>query len=149
MQTKNIFFASLYFLLSTIITWWFIKQGKLLYFSQYQMLLSYTIAGAKWGIQIVAALLFLKDKKWEFLKLIGFVCFIGSCILLPYCLFDFVRAVPNIFLFSLIIAVLTMVVAYYKVPIKIQISEKWFWGWMYCLTIAIFLQLFIVFKIQV
>lgn len=111
------------------------------------MILSCVIAGAKWGVQIVAALLFLKNKKWEFIKLIGFVCLIGSCILLPYCLFYFVRSAPNSFLISLIIAVFTMIATYYKAVAQMNISKIWFWGWVSCLAIAISLQLFVVFKI--
>jgi hypothetical protein len=144
---KNILLAIAYFLLSTIITWWFIEQGKLLYFSQNKMILSCSIAGAKWGIQIMAALLFLKEKKWEFIKQIGIVCFVGSCILLPFCLLPFVEAIHNSFLFSLMVAVLVMIGMYYSAVTKMQLSLKWFWGWMGCLAVAISLQLFVVFKI--
>jgi hypothetical protein len=144
---KNILLASIYFLLSTVITWWFIKQGKLLYFSKTKMILSCSIAGAKWGIQITAAYFLLKDKKWDFIKRIGFTCFVGSCILLPYCLFPYIHVIHNSFLFSLIAAVLVMIGMYYKAVIKMDISTKWFWGWVCCLVVAILLQLFVVFKI--
>ncbi len=144
---KKILLAAIYFLLSTIITWWFIAEGRLLYFSENKMLLSCTIAGAKWGIQILAALLFLKNKKWEFIKHIAFVCLVGSCILLPYCLFDFVRAIDKSFLFSLIAAVVAMIIMYYRAVQQMQISKKWFWGWVLCLAIAISLQVFVVFNI--
>jgi hypothetical protein len=144
---KTISLAAIYFLLSTGITWWFIQQGKLLYFSQNKMLLSCTIAGAKWSIQILAALLFLKEKKWEFVKRIGFTCFVGSCILLPYCLFGFLHTIYKSFLFSLIAAVLVMICMYYSAVTKMQLSIKWFWGWVGCLAVAISLQLFVVFKI--
>ncbi len=144
---KNIALAFIYFLLSTIITWWFIQQGKLLYFSQNKMILSCGIAGTKWSIQIGAALLFLTDKKWAFIKRIGFTCLVGSCILLPYCLFGFIREIDKSFLASLIIAVFVMIAMYYKAVAKTNISKKWFWGWMICLAIAISLQLYVVFKI--
>ncbi len=144
---KNIFLASLYFLLSTIITWWFIQEGKFLYFSTEKMLLSCTIAGAKWGIQITAALFYLKDKKWEFIKRIAFVCLVGSCILLPYCLFGFIQTINKSFLFSLMAAVIVMIALYYKSVLLLQVSTKWFWGWVGCLAIAISLQLFVVFNI--
>ena len=145
---KNIALAFLYFLLSTIITWWFIKKAELLYFSEEKMVFSCIIAGAKWGLQILAALLLLKEKKWQFINLIGFVCFIGSCILLPYCLFYFVREAPNSFLISLGTAVLLMIATYYKVVIQMDISKIWFWGWVCCLAIAIASQVFLVFKIE-
>jgi hypothetical protein len=144
---KTISLAAIYFLLSTIITWWFIEQGKLLYFSKNKMMLSCSIAGAKWGIQIMAALVLLKEKKWDFIKQIGIVCVVGSCILLPYCLLPFIAAIHNSFLFSLIAAVLVMIAMYYNAVTKMQLSTKWFWGWIFCLAIAISLQLFVVFKI--
>ena len=144
---KNIMLATFYFLLSTIITWWFITEGKLLYFSQKKMILSCTIAGAKWGVQILAALLFLKDKKWKFIKQIAFVCLVGSCILLPYCSLGFVKAIDKSFLFSLIAAVVAMIIMYYKAVQQMEINKSWFWGWVVCLVIAISLQLFVVFKI--
>ncbi len=146
-RIQNSLLSMLYFLLSTIITWWFIEKGKTLYFSTNKMLLSCAIAGAKWSIQIAAAYFLLKDKKWDFIKRIGFTCFVGSCILLPYCLFPSIHVLRNSFLFSLIAAVLVMIVMYYKAVIKMDISTKWFWGWVCCLVVAILLQLFVVFKI--
>jgi hypothetical protein len=144
---QDIFWASFFFAASTVITWWFIDKGKTLYFSNDKMLLSCAIAGAKWGIQIAAAFLFLAEKKWLFIKRIGFICFVGSCILLPYCFFDSIRNFDNSFLASLIIAVLVMIAIYYEVVMQTAVSTKWFWGWIACLAIAISLQLFVVFKI--
>ena len=99
MRYKNIILAGIYFLLSTLITWWFIVAGKTLYISNEKMIISCGIAGAKWSIQIIAAFFCLKDKKWLFINRIGFTCFVGSCILLPYCLFDFIRQIDKSFLF--------------------------------------------------
>jgi len=144
---KNIFLAIFYFLISTVITWYFIEQGKLLYFSQTQMLLSCTFAGAKWEIQILAALLFLKSEKWFFIQKIGLVCLVGSCILLPYCFFESIRNIEKSFLWSLIIAVLIMIFMYFRVVTALQLPKKWFWAWVSCLAIAISLQIIVVFKI--
>jgi len=94
---KNIALAFIYFLLSTIITWWYFKEAELLYFSQEKMFLSCAIAGAKWSLQIVAALFFLEEKKWLFIKRIGVTCFAGSCILLPYCFSRQIRIVDKSF----------------------------------------------------
>ncbi|MBP6431080.1 MAG: hypothetical protein KA319_04880 [Ferruginibacter sp.] len=146
-MSKNITLTAVYFILSTLITWWFIVAGKTLYFSTEKMIISCCIAGAKWSIQIIAALFILKEKKWEFIKRIGFTCFIGSCILLPYCFFENIRSIDKSFLLSLVAAVLVMIVLYYKAVIKTKLSTKWFWGWIVCLATAISLQLFVVFKI--
>ncbi len=146
-KMKYFFLALCYFIASTIITWFFIEQGRILYFSQTQMLLSCAIAGTKWGIQILAALIFLKTEKWIFIQKIGFTCFIGSCILLPYCFFECIRTIEKSFLISLIAAVLVMIFMYFKVITSLKLSKNWFWGWIYCLTIAIILQMVVVFKI--
>jgi hypothetical protein len=119
----------------------------MLYVNSNLMLASCSIAGAKWALQILAAFLFLKEKKWLFIKQIGFTCFVGSFLLIPYCLFSFIRSVPNSFLYSLIIAVLTMIFLYYQSVRKTNITIKWFWGWIACLATAISLQLFVIFKI--
>ena len=64
-SSKNIINAAAYFLLSTVITGWFIEKGNVLYDNANMMLFSGSIAGAKWGIQILAALIFLEDKKGQ------------------------------------------------------------------------------------
>lgn len=76
-QTKNIVLTTIYFGMSTIITAWFIFIGKAFYSSFNNMALSGSIAGGKWGLQILMALLFLGLKKWAFIKEIGFVCLVG------------------------------------------------------------------------
>ena len=81
---KNIFSAAIYFFLSTIITWFFIEHSHQ-YANENKKLLSAFIAGAKWSLQIFAAFILLKDKKWLFIKNIAFTCFIGAVILLPFC----------------------------------------------------------------
>lgn len=80
---KDISLTFLYFLLSTLITGWFIGEKYALYENTQQMILSGSIAGAKWEIQILAALFFFGKKKFEFIRRISFVCFIGSALLLP------------------------------------------------------------------
>ena len=142
---KNIFLSATYFLLSIVITWWFIAQAELLYVSQQLMLLSCSIAGAKWAIQIVAALLLLNQKKWMFIEGISFVCFVGSCVLIPYCLFAPIRLLQYSFLISIIVAVIIMMAKYYVAVKKLAISMNWYWCWIVSLVIAITLQLFVVF----
>ncbi len=120
-------------------------MGRNLYFSQDKMLLSCAIAGAKWGIQLLAALLWLPGKKWVFIRRIGFVCLIGSCVLLPYCLAADIRLSGHGFVLSLILAVAVMIALYHRAVRRTTISQKWFWGWTACLATAISLQVFVVF----
>ena len=145
---KDISLAILYFLISLFISIVFISQNDLLYIDANQMILSTSIAGAKWGIQIVVALIFLRKKKFEFIRRISFVCFVGSALLLSYYLMAYLPiSNANQFLFALVLCVAVMLILYFKAVIKTRISLKWFFGWVLCLCIAITLQLTIVFHI--
>lgn len=146
MKTKNLILFGLYFAMSFLLTWFFVIFCPL-YISEEQMLLSTAIAGGKWGIQILLALLFLKEKSFVFLRKIGFVCFVGSCILIPYIIsayFGFSNA-GEFFFASLIVCVLTMIYVYYRAVSQLKISMKWWLIWLLCLAIAISLQLTVVF----
>jgi len=140
--------AFIWFAVSTIITWVFIIESPM-YFSLRQQLLSCGIAGAKWGIQILSALLFLQDKKWRFLECIGFTCLVGSIILLPYIVSSIagINNSPAFFFISLIVAVLVMIVQYYKSVTQSAIDIKWWLFWLCCLACAITLQLTVVFHV--
>lgn len=147
-SSKKIYWAAFYFLISTAITWWFVDVCPL-YTSLQQKLLSTGIAGAKWSLQIGAAYFFLADKKWNFIKNIGFTCVVGSLILLPYPIAAVFFKIDNaqFFVGSLIVAVLVMIVLYFLSVKKSGLSLKWFWGWIICLAIAIVLQLTVVFSV--
>lgn len=147
-DNKKILLAIIYFVLSTIITWWFVDVCPL-YSSMQQKLLSTGIAGAKWSIQIAAAFFFLKNTKWDFIKNIGSTCLAGSVILLPYAITaSFINYnSAAFFLLSLIIAVVVMIVLYFLNVRTTGVSLKWFWGWILCLAIAITLQLTVVFSV--
>src|SRR5258706_7895463 len=94
MARRDLGLFFLYFALSTLITWWFVILSPL-YISQEQMLLSTGIAGAKWAIQIIVGWVFLKEKSTTFFKKIGLVCFIGSCLLLPYVVLAFFKLINH------------------------------------------------------
>jgi len=145
-MNKRITLAVFYFLLSTLITWWFIGASPL-YTSTNQKLLSCGIAGAKWAIQILAALILLKEKRWEFIKDIGLTCFIGSLILLPFAILSSAFGIngKNFFLGSLLVAVAVMILMYAISVRHSRLSKLWWLGWLVCLAIAITLQLTVVF----
>lgn len=147
-DSRKIYAALLYFFLSTVITWWFVNVCPL-YSGLPQKLLSTGIAGAKWGLQIVAAYFFLAHKKWNFLKNMGATCLVGSVILLPYAFVATFTSLndPHFFVASLIIAVLVMIILYFLNVQKLALPKKWFWGWIFCLAIAITLQLTVVFSV--
>lgn len=139
--------AILNFTLSVFLTWWFIDRSQL-YISLNQQLLSGAIAGGKWGIQVIAAVLLLKEKKWEFIRQISIACLIGSLILLPYCIIGPTDPdEDDFFLGSLVIAVVVMIGWYYHGIRKSRVSISWWLAWLLCLVIAICLQLFYVFSI--
>ena len=140
--------AAIYFFLSILFTWWFITASPL-YISNTQKNLSCSIAGGKWLLQILLALILLGDKKWIFIKNVAGTCLIGSAILLPYCFSSTLQlnSSNNFFIASLILAILAMIVSYYKSVINTGINIKWWIGWLLCLAIAIILQLTIVFHV--
>ncbi|MEI7803657.1 MAG: hypothetical protein WCI97_13465 [Bacteroidota bacterium] len=118
-----------------------------LYSSNEQMFLSTSIAGAKWAIQIAAALIFLKEKSFLFLRKIGFVCFVGSCCLIPFTVLvnTGIGDATVFFVCSLLLTVTVMIVLYYRAVNQIGISLFWWLGWLGCLAVAIALQLTVVF----
>lgn len=140
--------AGIYFLLSTIITWLFIIKSPL-YFSSRQQILSCSIAGAKWGVQIMLAAVFLPVKKWIFIERISLTCLIGSLILLPYYISAALgwNSTAVFFTGSLIVAVLVMIISYYKHVRSLAVGIKWWVFWLVCLAIAITLQLTVVFDV--
>jgi hypothetical protein len=140
--------SGIYFSLSTLITWWFIVQSPL-YTSLQQQLLSCGIAGAKWGIQIVAALLWLGPNKWTFIKNIGRACLWGSVLLLPYAGASFLWGAngPYFFVGSLVLSVATMIVLYAIGTKHAGAKMGWWLFWLLCLAVAVTLQLTVVFPV--
>jgi hypothetical protein len=140
--------AIVYFLLSTLITWWFIAESPL-YTSMGQRLLSCGIAGAKWGIQIAAALLLLGTNKWAFIKNIGQACFWGSVLLLPYAAASRLWGINGTYFFtgSLVFSVAAMIVLYATGTKQAGAKMGWWLFWLLCLAVAVALQLTIVFHV--
>ena len=128
---KNSEYFIFYFIVSTFITALFVIMSPL-YSSNEQMLLSTSIAGGKWAIQIIAGLVLLKEKSFLFLRKIGFVCFIGSCCLIPFIAFvNFgIFNATMFFVWSLLLAVTIMIVLYYRAVKQMGISLFW---WLGCL----------------
>ncbi len=147
---KNFNAAVFFFISSTLITWWFIESSPV-YADYTQKLLSCSIAGAKWTIQIVFAFLFLQGKKWKFIREIGLTCFVGSIILVPYSISSILHINDSgeFFLSSLIASVAVMIVLYFISVKKSRVPMLWWAGWMLCLAVAITLQLKVVFHIPI
>ena len=144
---KNFLLFVFYFGVSAILTWLFVLLCPL-YISKEQMLLSTFIAGGKWGIQILLGVLFLKEKSLPFLRKIGFVCLIGSLILVPFIISASAKWSDNggFFFGSLVVAVLVMICVYYKSVRDLQLPLQWWFFWLISLAVAVTLQLTVVFK---
>lgn len=145
---KNQILFVIYFGLSALITRLFIAASPV-YFSERQELLSLLIAGGKWGIQILAAFIFLGKQRWLFVKNIGFACFIGSCILLPYLFLSnmYISNDQKLFIGSLVASVIAMIYYYHKAVRLSMVALKWWAIWLLCLAVAIMLQLTVVFNV--
>jgi hypothetical protein len=145
---KDISLTILYFLLSLFISIVFISQNDLLYTDANQMILSASIAGAKWGVQIIAALIFLRKKKFEFIRRISLVCLIGSISLLSYYIIAlFPLSNWHKFELSLFICVVIILIFYFIAVTKTRVGLQWYFGWLICLIIAVLLQLTYIFHI--
>jgi hypothetical protein len=143
---RSIALATLYFLFATIITTWFIARKFWLYDSVELMILSGSIAGAKWAIQLSAALILLRTQRWSFIKNIGFVCLTGSAALLIYYFLPVSWGFSTLVI-SVAFSVLIMIFLYYRAVKQSALSIYWFWSWIVCLLIAITLQLTVVFDV--
>lgn len=112
------------------------------------MILSGCIAATKWIVQIVLAIVSLREKKWLFISRIATVCLTGSIALFVYYL-PAIIPVPvsgfTLFSSSIALSVVIMIWLYYKAVVKTNLSLKWFGMWLACLAIAITLQLTVVF----
>jgi hypothetical protein len=131
------------FALSTLITALFIRAyGG--YVSQKTMILSGSIASGKWAIQIALGWLILGEKRWTYIRELALTCLIGSIVLLPFALFS---GPANYFFGSLLASICAM-----GTTIVLRLRSTgfpWRWPvlWFVLLSIAVTLQLTIVFHI--
>lgn len=145
---KDLSLAILYFLLALVITIVFIGEKYDVYENGRQMVLSGVIAGGKWVLQLLAIFLFIGRKKYEFMRRIGFACMVGSIMLLTVFIFNHL-SIPNYlkFILPLAASVMVMIFLYYKAVKQSGLGLSSFFGWLASLTLAIFLQLTVVFHI--
>jgi hypothetical protein len=140
--------ATVYFGLSLILTILFVLVCPM-YISQEQLILSLSIAGGKWIVQITAAIALLRKRRSSFIHGMGRVCLLGSLILVPYILSGWLEISnePVFFFGSLMLAILVMVYRYYAEVTRLNLSLAWWYFWLLCLTTAIGMQLTVVFHL--
>ncbi len=140
--------AFIYFAISLVLTTMFVL-GCPLYISQEQFLLSLSIAGGKWVVQILAALLLLGKRRTSFINGIARVCLLGTLMLMPYTLSSWLEISndPIFFFGSLMIAILVMVFRYHFEVSRLNLSLAWWYFWLLCLTIAVGVQITVIFKL--
>ncbi|MFZ2783847.1 MAG: hypothetical protein WAZ36_05560 [Sediminibacterium sp.] len=106
------------------------------------------IAAVKWLILVVAALFFLKEKKWRFIRRIGVTCLIGASMLFSYNLMYFLR-LPlsglSQFFLAVVLSASAMTTLYYLLVKEMSLPPLWFWGWIIVLAIEGILQMVIFF----
>jgi hypothetical protein len=147
-DTKYIVQAVICLSLSTVFTWQFIAVSNL-YQTQSQEVLSCSIAGENRSLQILLALLFLKEKNRSFIYGISLVCLVGSVMLLPYCVARLLGFADNsaFFVGSSITAVMCMSALYYRTVRQNQVGLHWVVFFAIALFIAVSLQLTVVFQV--
>lgn len=120
-----------------------------LYISQEQLILSLSIAGGKWVLQIFLAIFLLHKRRASFIHGMGRVCLLGSMMLIPYTISAWLELSDDQWFFfgSLIMAILIMVFRYYSEVMRLHLSLSWWYFWLLCLTIAVGVQLTVVFHL--
>ncbi|MEO3403852.1 hypothetical protein AAFN85_08100 [Mucilaginibacter sp. CAU 1740] len=140
-NTRNAIIAIIYFAVSGLVTAWFIGQKFGYLASPLTILFSNFVSVFKWAAIVVAAILLLEGNKWEFIRRIGFACFMGTCMLLSI----FITRRLHIdswqqFTYPVFLALFVMTVLCYAAVYRTGLSIKWFLGWIICLIIGIVLQ---------
>ena len=123
--------------------------GCPLYISQDQLILSLSIAGGKWFLQIFMAITLLKKRRDSFIHGMGRVCVIGSAFLIPYIISSWMDLSDDALFFfgSLVLAVMVMVFRYYTEVTRLNLSLGWWYSWLLSLVLAVGLQLTVVFHL--
>jgi hypothetical protein len=136
-----------YYALATLFTSWFIATAPFT-LSPSQIVLSNVVASSKWVIQIIAAFIFLGTQRGHFIKHIGFVYFIGSCLLLPFVILSYtgVSNDLNFFNVSHLLSIMIMIFLYYRAVELSQLGLMWWLVWVACQIIGILLQVTWVFR---
>ena len=106
------------------------------------MLLSGSIAGGKWAIQLMIGFFTLREKRWIYISQLAATCLMGSVVLLPYAI---IGGGSSFFFGSLIAAVIVMAIDLYRRLKVIQLPIHWYVLWLTLLAIAVTLQLTVVF----
>jgi hypothetical protein len=136
--------AFFYFIASIIITFLFIKANPVYNTFSFQ-LMAFGIAATVWGIQLIGALIFLKDKKYDFLYEAGKVCFWGSAfLLLPVVINFYIRPSANVQLqlsaIGVLASVLMMAILFFLFVKRLHLSYGWLVTWLASLCVAVPLQ---------
>lgn len=140
--------AAIYFGISLILTTLFVLACPL-YISQEQLILSLSFAGGKWVLQIFLAIAILRRRTASFIHGMGRVCLMGSMMLIPYILSAWLEISDDQWFFfgSLLLAILIMVFRYYTEVTRLNLSLAWWYFWLFCLTVAVGLQMTVVFHL--
>lgn len=143
MPLRTLGIIAFQFVLSTVLTAFFIRAYRG-YISPEIMVLSGSIAGGKWAIQLVLGWCLLGDKRWAYISQLATVCLLGSVVLVPFAIFS--GGAPSFF-GSLIACIIVMGLNILRRLPRIGLSWRWPALWFALLAIAVTLQLTVVFHV--
>ncbi len=143
---KSQLLALFYFAIATVFTGWFIASSPYP-IGKEQFMWANLISFSRWGIQILAALLLLREERWTFIKNIGTVYIIGASLLLPFVILHHLKLSHDLNLFtgSQLLSILVMVILYHRAVQLSHLKLIWWLAWIACQIIAILLQVTVVF----
>lgn len=148
-NTRNAITAIINFAASVMITAWFIEQKFGYVVTPEAVLLSNLVACGKWVVMVIAAIILLETNKWVFIRRMSFASLAGSCAMFSVYVFRYIPVSSwEQFTYATVLAVLMMIIFFFKAVINTQLSLKWFAGWMIILIISILLQIKVVFHLH-
>ncbi|UOE50708.1 hypothetical protein MTO98_06420 [Mucilaginibacter sp. SMC90] len=148
-DTRNAVAAILYFAVSIIITAWFIEQKFGYVATPTAILLSDIVAASKWVIITIAALVMLDDNKWIFIRRTAFAALAGSCAMYSTYAFRFLPVSSwQQFTYAMVLAMLAMIIFFFKAVADTRLPLKWFAIWMAFLVLSIIVQIKVVFSLH-
>lgn len=148
-NTRNAVTAILYFAVSVMITAWFIEQKFGYVVTPDAILLSNIVAALKWVVITIAALLLLEEDKWIFIRRTAFAYLASSCAMCSLYAFRFLPISSwQQFTYAMALALLVMIIFFFKAVVNTRLSLKWFAVWMAILVISVILQVKAVFSLH-
>jgi hypothetical protein len=140
--------ATIYFSISLILTAIFILSRPI-YITREQLEESLIVAGGKWVLQIILAIVLLKRRRFSFIHALGRISLFSTLFFLPFIVSSWLEIydAPPFFLGSMAVAGFTSIYIYYLEVKRLYLSMGWWYFWLFSLALSVALQAIFVFRL--